>query len=117
MKTSVLNILVLSLSLAFFWSAANAESSLPPCPGSYDKTTWTDCVGETILPEGTTYVNTGDHYEGEWENGKPDGQGVLTGKNEDGNFKYVGGWKSGGSHGQGTPHLCRRQPIRRRVEG
>ena len=75
--------------------------ALPPCQGSYDKTTWTNCVGSTILPEGATPVNTGDHYQGAWINGKPEGQGVLTGE-KNGNFKHVGEFKSGGSHGIGT---------------
>ena len=46
-------------------------------------------------------MNTGDHYQGAWINGKPEGQGVLTGK-RNGNFKYVGEFKNGGAHGIGT---------------
>ncbi|MDP6175025.1 MAG: hypothetical protein QGF09_12730, partial [Rhodospirillales bacterium] len=79
------------------------DLDLPPCPGIYDKNTWTDCIGSTILLEGTTLINTGDHYQGAWKNGKPEGKGVLTGK-KNGNFRYVGEFKSGGSHGKGTFH-------------
>ena len=46
-------------------------------------------------------MNTGDHYQGAWVNGKPWGQGVLTGK-KNGTFKYVGELKDGKKHGQGT---------------
>jgi len=86
---------------AFQYAQKTSSFALPECPGTYDKTTWTNCVGSTILPEGATPVNTGDHYQGAWINGKPEGQGVLTGK-ENGDFKYVGEFESGGAHGTGT---------------
>ncbi|HIO38261.1 MAG TPA: hypothetical protein EYN27_04855 [Rhodospirillales bacterium] len=35
--------------------------SLPPCPGSYNKTTWTDCIGTD------TYMGT--KYVSEWKDG------------------------------------------------
>ena len=40
-----------------------------------------------------------DKYEGEIENGKPNGHGILTYKDEG---TYVGEWKNGEFHGQGT---------------
>ena len=71
---------LISVCLFVLLFTAGESFALPPCPGSYDKTTWTNCVGSTILPEGATPVNTGDHYQGARINGKPEGQGVLTGK-------------------------------------
>jgi hypothetical protein len=91
----------LCLTIAVLFGSSGDSLALPECPGTYNKTTWTNCVGETILPEGTTPVNTGDHYQGIWINGKPEVFGVLTGK-KNGKFKYVGEFKSGASHGQGT---------------
>ena len=38
-------------------------------------------------------------YKGYFENGKPNGVGIMT--YPDG-AKYVGGWKNGEKHGQGT---------------
>ena len=40
-----------------------------------------------------------DKYEGEIENGKPNGHGILTYTDEG---TYVGEWKNGEFHGQGT---------------
>ena len=45
-----------------------------------------------------TYLD-GEKYEGEWKNGKWDGQGTFT--SPDGE-KYVGKFKDGECHGQGT---------------
>jgi len=73
---------------------------LPPCPGSYaddlSLTTWTNCQG--------TYTYAfipidGDKYVGEWKDGKRHGQGTYTFANGD---KYVGEWKDSLAHGQGT---------------
>jgi hypothetical protein len=75
--------------------------ALPKCPKPYNKITWTNCVGSTILPKGTTPVNTGDYYQGAWLNGVPEGHGVLTGK-KNGKFEYVGEFKNGGAGGIGT---------------
>ena len=71
---------ILCLTIITLVTSSGDSKALPQCPGTYNKITWTNCVGETILPEGTTSVNTGDHYRGAWVNGKPEGQGVLTGK-------------------------------------
>jgi hypothetical protein len=58
-----------------------------------------DCVnGQGIM---AFYVN-GDKYEGEWKNGKPDGNGILTFKNGD---MYSGDWKNGKADGAGRLHF------------
>ena len=41
----------------------------------------------------------GSRYVGEWKDGKKHGQGTYTYANGD---KYVGGWKKGLRHGKGT---------------
>ena len=46
----------------------------------------------------------GDKYEGEWIDGKQNGQGT---KNyPDGRIMYVGYWKDGNYYGQGTKTLA-----------
>ena len=45
--------------------------ALPHCPGSYDKTTWTNCEGTRIFASGDKYV---DEYRGSQEHG----QGTFT---------------------------------------
>jgi hypothetical protein len=76
---------------------ANASPSanprrLPVCPGSYDAATWTNCVGEIVLPDGENYV-------GEFKDGWRSGQGVNTWPDGD---KYVGEYKDGKRNGRGT---------------
>ena len=66
--------------------------SLPPCESS-DSSTWNNCFGIAISPDG------GIKYVGEWKDGKWHGQGTLT--YADG-AKYVGGFKDRQPHGQGT---------------
>jgi len=85
------------------------------CPGSYNYTTWTNCLGTFTFASGNKYV-------GEWENGVSHGQGTFTyvsgskhiGKYKDGyrngqgtftyakGDKYVGGYKEGKKHGYGV---------------
>ena len=72
--------------------SAGEAFALPPCPGSYNQSTWTNCVGTH------TYTN-GDKYVGEWRDGKHHGQGTYTYAEGD---KYVGEHKDGKLHGQGT---------------
>jgi hypothetical protein len=94
-------LLPVPMGFALLLLSSTTGWSLPPCPGSYDKTTWTDCVGKTILETGTPPDNIGDEYEGEFQNGKPHGEGTLRGiKNS--KYKYLGQWKNGRSHGKGT---------------
>ena len=45
--------------------------SLPPCEGSYNATTWTNCFGTITYPDGRKYV-------GEFKDGKWHGQGTFT---------------------------------------
>jgi len=56
------------------------------------------------ISSGNVWKSFGDKdtqpkYKGQFENGKPNGQGTYT--NPDGE-KYVGEWKDGEKHGQGT---------------
>ena len=46
--------LILLLSVAESWA-------LPPCPGSYDNNTWTNCEGTSVGPYGYS------EYVGEWK--------------------------------------------------
>jgi len=50
----------------------------------------------------------GEKYDGEWKDGKQNGQGTLTFK--DGS-KYLGEWKDGEYHGQGTETLPNGQLV------
>jgi hypothetical protein len=77
--------LVLLLSVAESWA-------LPPCPGSYDYNTWTNCQGTDAWPDGNKYV-------GEYKDGARHGQGTYTWPS---GSKYVGEYKDGTRHGQGT---------------
>jgi TPR repeat protein len=95
------SIAILYLTIAVFLGSAEASFALPECLGTYNKATWSNCTGSTILPEGTTPGNMGDHYRGAWVNGKPEGHGILTGKKNE-KFKYIGAFKEGGAHGIGT---------------
>jgi len=45
-------------------------------------------------------IETHQKYQGEVENGVPNGLGISI--NPSGRGKYVGGWKNGGFHGHGT---------------
>ena len=76
--------------------------SLPPCVGSYDKTTWTDCFGTETFADGRNYV-------GEYKEGKFHGQGTYTygPKSKWAGDKYVGEWKDNKHHGQGIYHPYR----------
>ena len=66
--------------------------SFPPCPGSYDKGTWNNCLGTYTWSPQNKYVGT-------WKDGKKHGQGTHT--FPDGSM-YVGTWKDGNKHGQGV---------------
>ena len=46
------------------------QSRLPACPGSYMRTTWTNCVGTFTSTSGAKFV-------GEWRDGRRHGQGTL----------------------------------------
>ena len=70
---------------------------LPPCPGSLNKNTWTNCAG-------TYNWASGQNYVGEYKDDKSYGQGTLTfsAPHKDAGQKYVGEWKDGLPNGQGT---------------
>jgi uncharacterized membrane protein YhaH (DUF805 family) len=106
--------LVRSLFLASLLSAAESWA-LPPCPGSYNQDTWTNCQGTGTFADGGKYVGEfkdgklhgqgtgtwadGGKYVGEWKGGEVHGQGTFTFSDGD---KYVGEWKDDKRHGQGT---------------
>ena len=85
------------------------------CPVPYNAATWTNCVGEVTLADGSQYFGEfrdgqyhgqgtaklpdGENYVGEFKRGKRDGQGVAT--FPDGR-KYVGQWRNDNANGQGT---------------
>ncbi len=77
-----------------------AESQLPECEGT-DYRQWTNCQGTWNENNILTYMtrSDGEKYVGEWKDGKYHGQGTCTWP--DGK-KYVGEWKDGKYHGQGT---------------
>jgi hypothetical protein len=78
-----------SLFLILLLSAAESWA-LPPCPGSYDNNTWTNCQRTSVGPYGYS------EYVGEWKGGKRHGQGTHAWA--DGN-KYVGEFKDDDLHG------------------
>ncbi|HIL80513.1 MAG TPA: hypothetical protein EYG54_04520 [Myxococcales bacterium] len=77
--------ILLVLSCVFTGGRVNAESSLPPCRGDYNETTWTDCVG-------TKTNATGSKYVGQFRDGKYHEQGTFT--DADGKTKS-GEWRDG----------------------
>ena len=97
MKTFFIHIIS---SVSIITTVATGSFAIEVCPEPYDPNTWNGCVGELTLLEGMTPVNTGDFYEGEWQNGKPDGQGKVTFK--DGTGYYHGSLKNGQAHGDGV---------------
>ena len=82
----------LCLTFAVLLFGAGEGFALPPCPGSYDVSTWSNCFGTATTPDG-------DEYVGEWRDGKRRGQGTSTYANGD---KYVGEYRNDKFHGQGT---------------
>ena len=89
-------LLVRSVFLVLLLSAAESWA-LPPCPGSWDQYTWTNCYG--TYPHGPNSEAAGETYVGEWKDGGYHGQGTYTWAKGD---KYVGEWKDHEEHGQGT---------------
>ena len=83
--------LVRSLFLVLLLSAAESWA-LPPCPGSWDQSTWTNCQGTLTAPHG-------DQYVGEFKDDRFHGQGTFT--YAGGETKYVGAFKDGKSKGKG----------------
>jgi len=85
-----LNLLV-RVALLIASSGVWAQAQLPPCQGSVPAR-WNNCVGAWINPGN-------EKYQGEWQNGKPQGQGTHTFASGE---RYVGAWRDGKYHGQGA---------------
>jgi len=58
-----------------------------------------ECIEGDCINGYGTYTLDGSKYVGEFKDGLEHGQGTLTWKS---GGKYVGGWKDGEFHGQGT---------------
>jgi len=91
----------------------NNPNKLAPCPkidvsATYDVGVggrtgkWTNCWGRYTVELSATHK--GDVLEGEWLNGKLNGQGTYfyLADNQFKGDKYVGEFKDGNMHGQGT---------------
>ncbi len=96
----------LSLYLFLFLliiSACSEQNQISKCKGT-DSSKWTSCFGKEKIKKWVVSGDKMEHrhdgvYEGEYLNGKFNGQGTLTSENGD---KYVGGWKDNKRHGLGT---------------
>jgi hypothetical protein len=93
------------LTLIILIGSAGVSNALPNCEGSprtisdYKEVgSWNNCEGTVSFGNGGG-KRAGNNYVGEWKDGKLHGQGTYT--FADGN-KYVGEWKDGKFHGQGT---------------
>ena len=62
------------------------------CPGSYNYTTWTNCLGTFTFASGNKYV-------GQWMRGFPNGQATFTYVS---GSKYVGEWRDNTMNGYGV---------------
>ena len=82
----------LCANLFFIGNVLTAET---PCPGEYNRATWTNCTG--------TLKDT----EGEYKNNKFHGKGTMIYKD---GTEYSGNFRNGKAEGQGTIkfHYCRR---------
>jgi len=92
MKRVLLGLVFLLLSSTEGWNGIRIVPRPLVCPGSYNYTTWTDCLG-------TYTFASGNKYAGQWKRGFPNGQG--TGTYVSGN-KHIGKYKDGYRNGQGT---------------
>ena len=86
---NLLFIFLISLS-----SISYAQSRANMCVGDYNATTWTDCFGSRSM-------QNGDHYIGNYKNGKANGMGAFT--NADGT-KYIGEYSQGKRNGNGIEY-------------
>jgi len=84
------------------------QSQLPACPGSYDRATWTNCVG-TVPWGGDRKWGTDGKYVGEFRGGLINGQGTLTFSS---GAKYVGAFRDGKQTGQGIEYRADGSIIR-----
>ena len=79
---------------------------MPPCPGSPSTSastlrSWTDCFGIWTISSG---VHAGYKYVGEWKDGEYHGQGTSTfdAPHKGAGEKYVGEYRNSKRNGQGT---------------
>ena len=75
---------------------ALAQSQLSGCQGSAPAR-WDNCVGSW------TNRASNEKYQGEWQGGKPNGQGTHTFANGE---RYIGGWREGRYHGPGVMYAA-----------
>ena len=67
--------------LLLFFGSVSVGAALPACPGSYNSSTWTDCVGKKVFSDQS-------YYYGGFKNGKWHGEGIF----EKPLLKYIGQW-------------------------
>jgi S1-C subfamily serine protease len=84
---------VICLTIAVLLGSVGMASALPPCPGDYDRSTWTNCFGTYTYASGNKYV-------GEFRNGWKNGKGTSTWAKS--GSKYVGEYRNGKRNGQFT---------------
>ena len=65
----------------------------------HPKKSWVEEISMVYKKRESTGLFPAEKYEGEIENGEPNGHGILTGTDEG---TYIGEWKNGLFHGQGT---------------
>jgi S1-C subfamily serine protease len=94
------------MGFVFLLLSSTEGWSLPRCPGSPTNSastaaSWTDCFGIWTVSSG---VHAGFKYVGEFKDGKPHGQGTATisAPHKSAGEKYVGEFRNGKYHGQGT---------------
>ncbi len=88
------NILLIIITIISFNVSAQNLAHLPTwhsCQGS-SVSRWNACFGSWTNP-------SNEKYDGEWRDGKPNGQGIHTISTGD---RYIGSWRDGRYHGQGT---------------
>ena len=76
---------------------SSVAKDLPLCEGNYD--TWNECFGIKKFRRHELYQN--DIYEGEWKDGRFDGQGTYTSKRRLNKYVYKGSFKKGKFDGPG----------------
>jgi len=75
----------LCLTIAVLLGSVGSSFALPQCPGTYNKTTWTNCFGAM-----TGYYGYYGYYVGEFRDRFSHGQGTFTfpdGRVKEGIFK------------------------------
>ena len=86
--------------IAAVQGAAVATYGARQCPGKYNASTWTNCIGTYTTPVSRNHFNRGK-YIGEFKDGKFHGHGTFTYSGIRGG-RYIGEFKDGKFHGHGT---------------